>query len=235
MAQSDIEKEVQELFRYFGIGGTIQEPEFARIPEATSERGELPGADGIARPSKYEGKWEYHYEKPEWGNYRSPAEGGLISRHHPVSQGGFATSTHPQGHEGYDIANKKGAPIYAIGPGTVKRVYGPENKGGNAVLTEHEDGRLTSYYAHLDSINVNEGDKVNQSTMIGTMGDSGNAKGSVHLHWHIRLDGQPVSPNEVIGKPIGFSKKADGRNTRLTKLARRHRIAVWNRLLLQNL
>lgn len=240
MVKSEVEKEVEELFRYFGIGGTVGEPEFGSVPDISPETGTgkkpLPGDDGLARPTKYRGKWDYHYEKPTWGNYRSPAEGGLVSRHHPVSQGGFATPTHPHGHEGYDIANKKGTPIYAIGPGRVKKIYDEStNKGGKAVLTEHEGGRLTSYYAHLDSINVSLGQEVDQSTLIGTMGASGNARGSVHLHWHMRLDGKPLKPSEVIGKPIGFAKKADMRKVRLTKLARRHRMAVWNRLLLQNL
>lgn len=238
MAQSDVEKEVQELFQYFGIGGTVQEPEFSIIPDAESPsygKGVLPGDDGIARPAKWKEKWDYHYHKPEWGSYRSPAEGGLLSRHHPVSQGGFATPTHEHGHEGLDIANTEGTPVYAIGPGKVKRLYGHGNKGGLAVLTEHENGRLTSYYAHLNTINVKEGDEVDQSTMIGTMGKTGNARGSVHLHWHVRLDGQTVDPSKVIGKPVGFAKKADLHKVRLTKLARRYRLTVWSRLLLQNL
>jgi len=235
MAKSEIEQEVEELFRYFGIEGTVQNPQYPDT-SAPDTRDLPPGADDNPRPKKYKDKWDYHYEKPSWETYRSPAEGGLVSRHHPVSQGGFATPTHPKGHEGYDIANERGTPIYAIGPGRVKRIYdGSTNKGGKAVITEHEGGRLSSYYAHLDSINVSMGQEVDQSTMIGTMGDSGNARGSVHLHWHMRLDGQPIKPGDVVGKNIGFAKKADQRKDRLTKLARRHRLMVWNRLLLQHI
>lgn len=139
--------------------------------------------------------------------YKAPTSGTLLSRHHPISEkGGFATPTHPQGHEGFDIANEKGTPIFAIGPGKVIKIYQEGgNKGGNAVITSHEDGKLTSYYAHLDSINVNVGDNVNSSTQIGTMGMSGNARGVSHLHWHIRLNGKPLNPNNVIGQPVGFT------------------------------
>ncbi len=232
MVDSEIEKEVEELFRYFGIGGTVQDPEFG----AKQDRS-LPGDDHMPRPEKWREKWDYFYKKPTWGSYRAPAEGGLVSKHHPIGEkGGFATPTHPHGHEGFDIANSEGTPIYAIGPGIVKKIYNESNNiGGNAVITSHEGGRLISYYAHLNTINVNVGDVVDQSTMIGTMGKTGNARGVSHLHWHLRLDGQKVTPNQIIGQPIGFSKNAEKSKERLTKLAQRYRLTVWQRLLLQNL
>jgi murein DD-endopeptidase MepM/ murein hydrolase activator NlpD len=233
MVNSEIEKEVEDLFRYFGVKS---EPEFTKTPSSLSpdDKLDLPGSDDKQRPNTWKGKWDYIYKKPTWGTYRLPTEGGILSKHHPVSQGGFATPTHPQGHEGLDIANEPSTPIYAIGPGVVKKIYKEDNKGGNAVLTEHEGGRLTSYYAHLDTIDVNVGDEVDQSTQIGTMGKTGNARGSVHLHWHIRLDGVPISPGKITGQPIGYLEKEASRQERLTKLARRYRLVVWERLILQH-
>lgn len=233
MANINIQEEINELFEFFGIENNILDDE--SIPEKDSPYS--PIENEKPRPEKWKGKWDYVYEKrPSMGTYRLPTEGGLLSRHHPISEeGGFATLTHPNGHEGYDIGNVLGTPVYAIGPGKVIKVYSEgNNKGGNGVVTEHEDG-ITSYYAHLDKVNVGVGDEVDQSTIIGTMGKSGNARGSVHLHWHLRKNNQPLSPEQIIGKPIGFSRKEAERKERLTKLARRYRLSVWRRLLLSNL
>ena len=205
---NDMKGEIRDLFQYLGIQDPFKDP---NIPEKDSPFSEVQG------------------------KYRVPTKGNILSRHHPISQGGFATPTHPEGHEGFDIGNSKGTPIYAIGPGVVTKIYDEgNNKGGNAVITSHEDGQLTSYYAHLDSVDVNIGDEVDQNTMVGTMGTSGNARGVSHLHWHMRMNGTPVDPEGIIGKNVGFSRNAS-REERLTKLARRHRMLVWQRLLLTNL
>ena len=188
MANSNIELEISELFRYLNIPWT---------------------PNNIQDESKNE----------DLEIYKIPANGDIISKHHPVSQGGFATPTHPLGHEGLDIANQIGTPIYSMGPGIVTKIYDEgSNKGGNAVVISHEDGKLTSYYAHLKSILVSLGDVVNQSTQIGTMGISGNARGSSHLHWHVRLNGTPIDPTKIIGKQVGYLKEASIK-IKLKKLA----------------
>jgi len=149
--------------------------------------------------------------------YRMPTEGQIISQHHPISQGGFATPTHPQGHFGLDILGQVGTPIYAIGPGVVSQIYNESNnpKGGNAVKIYHEDGAVVSYYAHLDKVDVSAGDEVNQNTQIGTMGTSGmiyNGKKrhtAPHLHYQVKINGTDVNPSMIASKPIGsFSRVA---------------------------
>ena len=221
---SNIDEEIQELFNYLDIS---QDSSINTSLDIVEEK-----------PQKWKEKWDYIYQKrPSLDKYRLPSEGGLLSRHHPVSQGGFATPTHPNGHEGFDIANKEGTPVYAIGPGFVKKVYTPQTnkKGGNSVITSHENGKLISYYAHLESVSVTEGQHVDQFTKIGTMGKTGNARGAVHLHWNLKLNGTSVDPNQITNKPVGFVEKEAQRKDRLTKVARRYRLAVWKRLLLQSL
>lgn len=117
---------------------------------------------------------------------------------------------HPHGHNGVDLGAAHGAPIYPIASGKVSKVR-TLPKGGLTVNITHEDGRVVSYYAHLSAINVSVGDEVTQTTVIGKMGDTGNAKGtSPHLHYEVRIDGNHINPQSLTGKKVGtLSKKAD--------------------------
>ena len=146
-------------------------------------------------------------------NYRMPVEGKLISQHTP----GAPTPTHPQGHFGLDIQNKTGTPVYAIGPGKVIAVYNENNnpKGGNAVKISHEGGVVTSYYAHLNEVNVSKGENVDQNTQIGTVGTSGmiyNGKKRItspHLHFQVKVNNNDINPNYIANKEVGsFSRTA---------------------------
>lgn len=163
------------------------------------------------RPKKWKEKWDYIYDEPSPGKYRIPAEGGLVSRHHPVSQGGFATKTHKKGHFGWDIGNSVGTPVYSIGKGIVQKITNESNnpKGGNAVMILHENGKVKSYYAHLDQINVSPNDTVDENTKIGTIGTSGmiyNGKKRhtlPHLHFQVKVNGTDIDPAKIKGAPIG--------------------------------
>ena len=54
---------------------------------------------------------------------------------------------------------------------------------------------LTTLYAHLSEINVQEGDTVVRGQRIGRIGDTGNATGA-HLHFEfITSSGRKVSPD----------------------------------------
>lgn len=122
--------------------------------------------------------------------------------------GQYINDRHPNGHNGVDLKAPDGSPIYPIASGEVVAV-GESPKGGNYVKTSHEDGIVIVYYAHLKTINVNIGDKVTKNSIIGTMGDSGNAKGNSHLHYEISINGKKVDPQQITGKTVGsLSKKA---------------------------
>jgi len=75
----------------------------------------------------------------------------------------------------------------------------------------HEDGHVQSVYLHMDEVNVTVGQDVEMSTVIGTIGETGNAmcRGGGHLHYEIKIDGTLVDPQKAIGKPIGsLSRKS---------------------------
>ena len=102
-------------------------------------------------------------------------------------------------HQGLDLRAPGGTSIYPIAPGIVTVVQ-PDPKGGNTLNIKHS-GSVTSYYAHLGTINVHKGDKVGYNTVLGTVGASGNAKGFPHLHLQIWKNGQLVAPESVISVP----------------------------------
>lgn len=124
----------------------------------------------------------------------------IVGKFYP---GQYLNATHPGGHNGVDLKAPKGTPIYPIGPGKVTLVADTP-KGGKNLKIAHEEGDVVSYYAHLDSISISNGQEVSQSTVIGTVGDTGNAKGrGAHLHYEVKVKGNHVDPLSVNGKIVG--------------------------------
>lgn len=92
----------------------------------------------------------------------------------------------PHLHQGTDIFADFGTPIVASGPGIVSALRdGPV--GGLAVWVTGDD-RTAFYYAHLQSFapGLHAGQRVDKGTVLGEVGDSGNAEGGApHLHFQI--------------------------------------------------
>lgn len=62
---------------------------------------------------------------------------------------------------------------------------------GNYVMIEHRD-KLVTLYAHLEKVQVKEGQKVAKGTVLGFMGNTGGSFGA-HLHFEIRGYNKPLS------------------------------------------
>ena len=99
-------------------------------------------------------------------------------------------------HYGIDIAQKKGSPIIAPSSGKVKLVANNMFFTGNTVILDHGLG-LISIFAHMDEIIVDEGQYVQISEKIGSVGMTGRATGP-HLHWGIYLNDTPVDPLTIL-------------------------------------
>ena len=105
------------------------------------------------------------------------------------------------GHKGLDIvcSNKT---IYATCDGTV-RVVGFDSDGWGNYVSIGDAEEYRHIFCHLapNSIKVKEGQTVNRSTVIGTMGTTGNSSG-IHLHYQINdSNGNDINPCPYLGIP----------------------------------
>jgi murein DD-endopeptidase MepM/ murein hydrolase activator NlpD len=126
----------------------------------------------------------------------------------PLGQGGDGTFSKPlryyfvgwtfhEWHRAIDLMAWEGSPVYAADPGIV--IFAGWNTWGygNLIVLSHGNG-WTTYYAHLSYLNVGCGQYVNAGQQIGEVGSTGRSTGP-HLHFEIRLNGEPLDPEGFIG------------------------------------
>jgi murein DD-endopeptidase MepM/ murein hydrolase activator NlpD len=102
-------------------------------------------------------------------------------------------------HQGNDIFAARGTPVRSPVDGRLE--FASEGAGGLAAYVTAPDG--TYYYmAHLDSFatNVHTGDHVKQGTVVGFVGNTGNADGGpTHCHFEIHPHGGPaIDPKSTL-------------------------------------
>ncbi|RJO74049.1 MAG: M23 family peptidase [Myxococcales bacterium] len=98
-------------------------------------------------------------------------------------------------HEGLDIANNIGTPVYAPADGTI--IFTGDRGGyGHTLVINHGFG-LTTRYAHLSSFKVEIGARVKRGDIVGTLGNTGRSTGP-HLHYEVRLNNIPQDPRRYI-------------------------------------
>ncbi len=102
---------------------------------------------------------------------------------------GFGWRTHPitgsrRFHSGIDIGAPAGSPVVAVGSGTIISA-GWKSGYGKAIVIQH-DGWRQSLYGHLSEAFVTPGQTIEQGTVIGRVGSTGNSTGP-HLHFETRL------------------------------------------------
>jgi murein DD-endopeptidase MepM/ murein hydrolase activator NlpD len=113
----------------------------------------------------------------------------------PFKPGSGATITSGKGmrwgkpHTGYDLAASPGTPLYAYFPGKVTHIGldgTPSSAGyGNWVVWKDDMYGAYHFFGHMkDRPPVSVGQTVNQGTLMGTVGSTGQSTGP-HLHWEI--------------------------------------------------
>ncbi len=118
-----------------------------------------------------------------------PVTGSITSRYAEVSR------IRSGAHTGLDIATAKGTDIKVCSDG---KVVFASNKGsyGNLVKVEHKNG-VETWYAHCSKIYAKAGQEVKAGDIIAAVGSTGNSTGP-HLHFEIRINGNPVNPQKYI-------------------------------------
>jgi murein DD-endopeptidase MepM/ murein hydrolase activator NlpD len=115
-------------------------------------------------------------------------------------------------HAGLDFKGPIGAPIFAAARGRVAFV-GQRNGYGNCVEIDHGNGLMTRY-AHMSAFRTRVGETVVAGQTIGAVGSTGRSTGP-HLHFEVRLNGQPVNPRPFLEVAPNVLEKA-----------RIHRVAI---------
>lgn len=94
-------------------------------------------------------------------------------------------------HSGIDIDDSRGRDIRAADSGVVT-FSGMNGRYGYMIIVRHDNG-IETLYAHNANNFVDVGEEVLQGQKIAKMGSSGRSTGR-HLHFEVRIDGQPVDP-----------------------------------------
>ena len=162
--------------------------------DETSSKKEYQQGGGDETSSKKEYQ-QYTFLKPTPASVNS----GMGNRVHPIT--GKVTF-----HAGIDTPDKLGTPVKASLPGKVTAA-GFNNGGyGNLVDLESidkEGRKVTQRFAHLSEVLVKVGDEIEQGTVLGKVGSTGNSTGP-HLHHEVRVNGKLVDPRSQFGKKFNL-------------------------------
>lgn len=133
--------------------------------------------DGTRNLPLYDYFMDWHLKVDSWYGPRTPPKDGASSFHKGLDfnySGGGDTD--------------KGSPILATHEGTVRVCDNNKSSAGRYVVITSSNKLIRTKYFHLDSVNVKNGQHVDDSFIIGTMGGSANGSdnGCVsHLHYEI--------------------------------------------------
>lgn len=159
----------------------LAESPLARLLKGTAIADRAAVRDAVLRIARADGARDVAVQRGR--AYAGPTLGVLTSATGPR----WGTT-----HEGVDIANQVGTPIYAVTDGVVVDA-GPAAGFGLWVRIRHPDG-YTSIYGHIDRALVRVGQRVNAGQKIALMGNRGRSTGP-HLHIEIAdPEGRKVDP-----------------------------------------
>jgi murein DD-endopeptidase MepM/ murein hydrolase activator NlpD len=116
------------------------------------------------------------------GPFISPVEGRISTEFGEMRYVNDSLTSYR--HSGIDFAVPKGTPIKAPNNGHVNLSMFL-TLTGNTIVIDHGMG-LFSVYFHLDSLNVDEGQRVTKGDIIGTVGTTGFSTGP-HLHYTMSI------------------------------------------------
>jgi murein DD-endopeptidase MepM/ murein hydrolase activator NlpD len=110
---------------------------------------------------------------------------------------GWITQDFSPSHPAVDIAGKKGEEVMSTINGEVSFV-GEDKILGKVVKIRDKKGREV-IYGHLWKTVVQEGEQVSIGKVIGYVGSTGKSS-APHLHYEVRINGEPINPIKKGGK-----------------------------------
>lgn len=203
---------IDEDVRAAGVGGTDERVDFGGSPDVNELL-------NILRQSVGKAERELELQQRSYRDVVETSERNSVKfAHMPAIKpmdgyltSGFGMRRHPilgyvRMHEGIDISNETGTPVFASGDGVVR--FAGRSGPGFGIMIEVDHGfGYSSLYGHLSKVRVREGQKVKRGELIGDCGRTGLAT-NANLHYEVRLNG-------VLQNPIDFF--LDGINTHYIK------------------
>ncbi|NIS80005.1 MAG: peptidoglycan DD-metalloendopeptidase family protein [Anaerolineales bacterium] len=168
----------------------------ARTPLPLSLPTVAPSPELAWRPPPYPIPWALNPQDHFY--FARPIPSGQVNWPHPFYRYGNTHFGDQPVHTGVDLGADRGAPVLAAASGEViwtgyglyRGVEDPSDPYGLAVAIRHDFGyqgeELYTVYAHLQSIVVWNGQRVETGEQIGTVGSTGESEGP-HLHFEVRL------------------------------------------------
>jgi len=195
---------VKKNFKIFVVDGNYKQNEVIKV-----DRGKV----FLSNENKVRSKKEYSivfknvyskitpYDLTNNSFFTPPLESKITSNYGNARVYNGKTKSY---HTGTDYRAKVGTDIYASNNGIVALVMSRFYLG-NVVYIDHGRGAF-SYYSHMSSFNVKQGQKINRGDIIGKSGKTGRITGP-HLHYAFRLYNVTVDPlqysslyNEIVKK-----------------------------------
>jgi murein DD-endopeptidase MepM/ murein hydrolase activator NlpD len=105
-------------------------------------------------------------------------------------------------HEGQDLFAPRGTPVHSATDGYVTRIG--ENRLGGKTVWVTGAGRRVYYYAHLHAYRetLRRGERVTPRTVLGYVGNTGNARGArPHLHFGVYTVQGAINPLPLLLDP----------------------------------
>ncbi len=167
-------------------------------PPALSFDFPTPGPEPVSdwRPPPYPAPWAVRPDDHFY--FIRPIPSGEVNWSHPRYRYGNTHFGEEAIHTGVDLGASRGTPVLAAGPGDVvwagyglyRGIRDDSDPYGLAVAIRHDFGfegePLFTIYAHLESIDVWVGQRVEAGLPVGVVGTTGHASGP-HLHFEIRV------------------------------------------------
>lgn len=116
---------------------------------------------------------------------------GWVTRGYIASEG--------KKHPGIDLAVPEGTDVLSTAFGTVV-MAGDDKEYGQMIIIRNNDS-IETVYAHNSNLLVQVGDTVFAGQKIAQSGNTGRSS-APHLHYEIRINGQPINPIDFTGHEI---------------------------------